>query len=214
MGNKMEFPQHIKKQVREASAFKCCFCHESTAVKIHHIDPSKGDTFDSAAPLCARCHDLYGNDPNKRAMIRQARDFWYNHIKNTYGSSLGGVELLKKIGNKIDKMDSKMDILAELEPLITKIDSTLSDLKIYAKEEDLTKVRGALSTISGATSTATTATDIISADTKPDNPIPYAIDAEGNSFFLKFYCPYCNTLVNDNIATDGGFCPNCGNIIK
>ena len=32
---------------------------------------------DNAAPLCARCHDVYGGNPDKRKQIRETRDLWW-----------------------------------------------------------------------------------------------------------------------------------------
>ena len=41
---------------------------------------------DNAAPLCSRCHDLYGGNPEKRKQIRQMRDNWYEMVEKMIDS--------------------------------------------------------------------------------------------------------------------------------
>lgn len=75
----MAFSEQTKLTAKRRSAFRCCIC-EQPFVEVHHITPSSesgGDTLDNAAPLCARCHDLYGGNPEKRCQIRQMRDHWW-----------------------------------------------------------------------------------------------------------------------------------------
>ena len=79
----MAFSEKIKKEVRKKSAGMCVLCKEPF-VEIHHIVPqSEGgdDTIDNAAPLCAGCHDKYGDNPKKRKQIIEMRDSWYEIIE-------------------------------------------------------------------------------------------------------------------------------------
>ena len=75
----MSFSEKIKEEVKKKAGFRCVICQEPF-VEIHHIVPKKEggeDTIENAAPLCSRCHDLYGDNPTKRKQIRQMRDYWY-----------------------------------------------------------------------------------------------------------------------------------------
>lgn len=75
----MPFTEAIKLEAKQKAHFACVACHEAF-VEVHHILPQAdggSDDLDNAAPLCARCHDLVGGNPEKRKQIRQMRDFWY-----------------------------------------------------------------------------------------------------------------------------------------
>ena len=75
----MGFSEKVKEEARRKSGFRCVICQEPF-VEVHHIIPqSEGgeDTIENAAPLCSRCHDLYGDNPAKRKQIRQMRDYWF-----------------------------------------------------------------------------------------------------------------------------------------
>ena len=53
---------------------------QRTPVEIHHIVPQKDggpDDDDNAAPLCPGCHETHGGNPDRRKVIREARDHWY-----------------------------------------------------------------------------------------------------------------------------------------
>ncbi|MCW3105173.1 MAG: endonuclease [Bacteroidetes bacterium] len=79
----MAFPESIKVQALENSAFRCCICQD-LAADVHHIIPKskKGSNLlENAAPLCASCHDLFGDNPAKSKKIRQMRDYWWTIIK-------------------------------------------------------------------------------------------------------------------------------------
>ena len=82
----MPFPESVKLEIKKRSLFKCCICHEPD-VEIHHIIPdSEGgpNSMDNAAPLCARCHDIWGGNPQKRKFIRESRDHWYKVCEKRY----------------------------------------------------------------------------------------------------------------------------------
>jgi len=75
----MTFSEKVKLEAKRKSAFRCCICHRPF-VEVHHIVPqAEGgpDTFSNAATLCSSCHDLYGGNPEKRKIIRQMRDHWW-----------------------------------------------------------------------------------------------------------------------------------------
>src|SRR4029079_14167181 len=75
----MAFSEGVKLIAKQRSAFRCCICHEPI-VEVHHILPeAEGgpEALENAAPLCARCHDLYGGNPEKGKTIRQMRDQWW-----------------------------------------------------------------------------------------------------------------------------------------
>ena len=76
----MSFSENVKLEAKKRSAFRCCVCHKPF-VEIHHIIPqseSGPDTLDNAATLCSSCHDLYGGNPDKRKIIKQMRDHWWD----------------------------------------------------------------------------------------------------------------------------------------
>jgi hypothetical protein len=80
----MAFSEKIKLLAKQKAAFRCCLCHKPF-VEIHHIIPqAEGgpDSLDNAAPLCSSCHDLYGGNPEKRKIIRQMRDYWWELMEN------------------------------------------------------------------------------------------------------------------------------------
>ena len=79
----MAFSEKTKLEARRRSAFRCVIC-QKPFVHIHHIIPQEfggSDELDNAAPLCAGCHDTYGDSPSKRKQIRQMRDYWYDIVE-------------------------------------------------------------------------------------------------------------------------------------
>jgi len=79
----MAFTEKLKKEVMNLADGKCVICHEPF-VEIHHIIPqneSGPDTIENAAPLCAGCHDKYGDSPSKRKQIIEFRERWYQIVE-------------------------------------------------------------------------------------------------------------------------------------
>jgi 5-methylcytosine-specific restriction endonuclease McrA len=75
----MSFSEAVKTDVKRRTHFQCCLCR-SLGVEVHHIVPQSGDGPDveeNAAPLCPSCHEIYGANPEKRKVIREARELWY-----------------------------------------------------------------------------------------------------------------------------------------
>jgi hypothetical protein len=82
----MGFSETIKLDVKRKAGFCCCICHKFD-VEIHHIEPESegGDnSIQNAAPLCPSCHDQYGGNPQKRKLITQRRDWWYEKVEEKY----------------------------------------------------------------------------------------------------------------------------------
>jgi hypothetical protein len=78
----MSFAESLKLDVKHKSAFRCCRC-QAIGVEIHHIVPqAEGgpNTIDNAAPLCAKCHSDFGDNPLKRRELREMRDWWYQQV--------------------------------------------------------------------------------------------------------------------------------------
>lgn len=104
----MAFLEPLKVMVRKRAHLRCCVCH-SFGVDIHHILPQAeggSDTEDNAAPLCPSCHELYGANPQKRKVIREARDLWYEicatHHESSFGQLRDITETLKNVVTKED----------------------------------------------------------------------------------------------------------------
>jgi HNH endonuclease len=79
-------------------------------VDIHHILPqSEGglDTEENAAPLCPSCHEVYGANPQKRKLIREARDLWYEICATQLAF---GVSQLKDINDTLKNVVTKEDL--------------------------------------------------------------------------------------------------------
>lgn len=75
----MPFSERTKYLAKSKAAFRCCVCHKPF-VEIHHLVPeSEGgpNDLENAAPLCASCHDLYGGNPEKRKILTQMRNHWW-----------------------------------------------------------------------------------------------------------------------------------------
>src|SRR3989344_6261530 len=82
----MVFSEQLKLGVKKKSAWRCCLCHD-LGVEAHHIISQKdngSNDFDNAAPLCPSCHSKYGNNSDKRKMIREMRNFWYQIVVENY----------------------------------------------------------------------------------------------------------------------------------
>ncbi|MCL2085627.1 HNH endonuclease [Candidatus Saccharibacteria bacterium] len=78
----MAFTEKLKLRVKKKAAFRCVICR-GEFVEVHHIiRPGDGgsDDEDNAAPLCASCHDNYGDNPSKRKQIREMRDYLYEIV--------------------------------------------------------------------------------------------------------------------------------------
>jgi HNH endonuclease len=80
------FSEALKKRVRQKAHYRCCLCR-AVLVEVHHIVPEGeggSDEEDNAAPLCPSCHEIFGANPTKQKMIREARDWWYETCGQLY----------------------------------------------------------------------------------------------------------------------------------
>lgn len=83
----MPFLEKMKLEVRRKAHHQCCMC-KALGIEIHHIIPQEEngpDTEDNAAPLCPSCHETYGSNPQKRKLIRETRDLWYEICQDRFG---------------------------------------------------------------------------------------------------------------------------------
>jgi hypothetical protein len=112
----MAFSEEVKLKVKRKSGFYCCICH-AFDVQVHHIQPqSEGgdDTIENAAPLCPSCHDTYGANPQKRKLIRQKRDYWYEIIEEQYSKApefISQAETVSLLAHKVQEQDEEIDSL-------------------------------------------------------------------------------------------------------
>lgn len=82
----MPFTESVKQEAKRRSDF-CCIACRQPFVEVHHIIPQAqggSNDLDNAAPLCAQCHDIYGQNPDKRKQIREMRDWWWEVCKRRH----------------------------------------------------------------------------------------------------------------------------------
>lgn len=85
-----DFPEQIKRDARRLAAYKCCYCRDDMGDDVHHLVPkAEGGqgVLENAILLCVRCHHLYGEHKEKRAQLRDARDTWYEIVREKYSSA-------------------------------------------------------------------------------------------------------------------------------
>jgi hypothetical protein len=122
----MAFSDSLKLIVKKKAHFKCCLC-QSLNIEIHHIIPQEEngeDTEDNAAPLCPSCHEIFGSNPSKRKMIREARDFWYEACESLLKPNDSAInelkQMIRSIPSKEDLQKIKDDIIGNIGQQITK----------------------------------------------------------------------------------------------
>ena len=106
--SEMGFSEKVKEEARRRSGFRCVICQEPF-VEVHHIIPQNEgdeDTIDNAAPLCSRCHDLYGDNPAKRKQIPQMRDYWFEVMEKR---NKEGLDALVPIASDPDRVNALRD---------------------------------------------------------------------------------------------------------
>jgi hypothetical protein len=79
-----DFTESVKAQARKLADFRCCYCHDM-GDHVHHLVPKEeggSGTLDNAILLCVQCHDRYGHRSDKQKQLEQARDAWYEIVKD------------------------------------------------------------------------------------------------------------------------------------
>lgn len=112
----MGFSEALKINVRKQAHFSCCLC-KKLEVEVHHIVPqSQGerDTLDNAAPLCASCHTTYGANPEKRKLIREARDHWYEICRTRYAAEPKELEEIRRLLRDVAKRNDVSELKGHL----------------------------------------------------------------------------------------------------
>ncbi len=187
----LPFSDSVRTEARKRAHFRCVICHEPF-VEVHHIVPeSEGgpNTLDNAAPLCAGCHDAYGNNPDKRKQIKDMRDLWYDICDKRYGKA--DIKAYQKLSELYETMKTvKEDQLSSRE-ILTEIKGTLSQLLSDTKDS-IKKAETLESTI--ATSGYVTGSKL------------------AENVYANVICRSCGTHIGLLIGTDK--CPNCGMSIK
>ncbi len=160
----MVFSESLKIEVKKKAHYKCCICHSFGPLHIHHIIPQENggpDTFDNAAPLCVRCHDNYGGNPEKRKWIKEKRGFWYDHCEK----NLSNEDL-----NKLDRFLGTMENMQQEIGLLKSTISGLTEKNSYSGGElniDIFLNKSLYPSLG------------------PDNAKPIVIE------LVDFQCPYC-----------------------
>lgn len=105
----MSFSEKVKIEAKKKAGFRCVICQEPF-VEVHHIVPQKEggeDTINNVAPLCSRCHDLYGDNPSKRKQIRQMRDHWYEVMEKRNKGKLSNLDPIRPDHERINALRDK-----------------------------------------------------------------------------------------------------------
>lgn len=191
---KLPFTEAIKKEARKRAHFKCVMCRDVPFVEVHHIIPESEDgpnTLDNAAALCAGCHDAYGNNPDKRKQIREARDQWYEICKKRYMNQ--DIEGYYERLNELYEMTKtvKEDQLKSQE-ILKEIKDTMSGL--LDATGDSIKKKGTMESIIATSGYVTGGTKL------------------GDNVYANVNCRNCGTYVGLLVGTDK--CPNCGKPIR
>ena len=186
----MDFPESVKKEARRKAHFRCVVCREKPFVEVHHIIPQEfggSNTLDNAAPLCAGCHDYFGNNSDKRKQIKEMRDQWYEICETRYANPdiHFYVDQTEKIEQALNKLSEKD---AENAQTLQMIQKSLSEVVSRAGESiKMASDFAVVGATSGYVGTA------------------FAI---AGTVLVNDRCPNCQTLFAFRIA--GSPCPVCG----
>ena len=113
-GPSNDFPESVKEEARKQAGFKCCYCRERVGDEVHHLLPREEGglgVLENAILLCAQCHTDYGHRPDKRKQLRQARDDWYEIVKDRQRPADHAVlERLQDLATKQDIEQLKIEV--------------------------------------------------------------------------------------------------------
>jgi len=111
----MAFTEEIKKQARRKAAYACCVCNiKNISIEVHHIIPEEfdgPDTLENAAALCSTCHSDFGDNPKKRARIKEMRDWWYEVIEEKYKPK--DFEAIESLSTKLTDIHNNLPEIKE-----------------------------------------------------------------------------------------------------
>lgn len=207
----MAFTEPQKLEVKRKAHFKCCVCETFEFLHIHHIIPQEEegpDIVDNAAPLCTRCHDNYGANPEKRKWIKDKRDFWYDLCeKRLYIEDINKLEELDK---SIEKMHSDQEerlktveqennklqkVVLEQTQKIQELVSRIPQTPNERKPEIFSQISSTANTLRG---TATLMTQL------------------GEGVYANPTCPKCGSRMGLYVSNQSGppSCPNCGSSMR
>lgn len=188
----MDFTEEIKKIIRKRAMFKCCFC-QSLDIEIHHIQPEKdggSNDISNGAPLCSNCHERFGNDPNKRKRIIEARNNWHEIVEKMYPDNRE-VGRLENISIKLEKLQQNQ----------INLDDFKQELKKFANKTINNMTLGtAVVTASGIANASVSPSSSFSPSPSPSQPI--------NEVHSNVVCNECGTSIGLLIGSN--VCPNCG----
>lgn len=189
----MPFPENVKDEARRKAHFRCVICHEPF-VDIHHIiRESEGgaDTLDNAAALCARCHDTYGNNPDKRKQIRGMRDLWYDICATRYRDS--DINNLQRLNELYEMTKSVQQDQAEHGKLINEIKALLTS----TLSQSVANIGSSASVFEMANATS-----------------GYFVSGKklSENVYADVHCPNCKSYIALLLGTNK--CPTCGKPIR
>ncbi|MBI2617559.1 HNH endonuclease [Candidatus Gottesmanbacteria bacterium] len=188
----MDFTEETKKVIRKKAMFKCCFC-QSLDIEVHHIKPEKeggSNDISNAAPLCPNCHERFGNDPNKRKRIIEARDNWFEMVEKMFPDNREVIRL-EDMSNKLDKLQQNQINLEDFK----------LELKKFANETINNMTLGtAVTTASGIANASVSPSKSFSPSPSPSESI--------NEVHPNIVCSECGTSIG--ILIGSNVCPSCG----
>lgn len=202
----MPFSENIKSEVKKKAHFKCCICESFDFICIHHIEPEENggpDTIENAAPLCARCHDAYGANPEKRKWIKGKRDFWYDFCeKKLSGEDMNQLEKTHAVIERIAQDHEKR--LKNTEQDLNVLQNTVQTLTLQNKE-----LISSLNTVP-----ADKKSDIFVQLTSTSSTITgssLAMTQLGRGVYANARCPQCGAMVGLYVSNQQGppVCSNC-----
>jgi len=102
----MPFSNSVKQEAKRKAAFRCCICRKSDlSLEVHHIIPEGergSDDISNAVLLCSSCHSNYGANAEKRRMIREMRDWWYETVEQMF--SPASISMINDLYGKVDQV--------------------------------------------------------------------------------------------------------------
>jgi len=208
----MPFSEAIKLEAKRKAHYKCCICRGYGFLDVHHIIPESGggpDTLDNAVPLCAGCHDTYGNDHNKRKWIKEKRDFWFELCEKTLSNE--DMTRLKETSETLEKMmDIQTRNIAEVEGIRKKLQT---DMEYYARlqTELISKLKKTDREQETVIQIGSVSSTILSVSGTMSGTYS-AMTQLGPGIYVNPTCPRCGSNSGLYVSNDPStpICSNCG----